>query len=160
LIDEKLKTEINGLINDYPSHRPALVMALHAVMREHGHILKNDILGLAEIFNEHPAEIESVATFYTMFRFEPSGKCRIEICTNVSCMLAGSNEIAGHLKEKLGIEFGETTEDGLFTLEEVECLAACDLAPAIAVNGEFVGPVNIEKIDEIIDKWRGANKLR
>ncbi|MFH1676985.1 MAG: NAD(P)H-dependent oxidoreductase subunit E [bacterium] len=159
MIEEKLKAEINGLINEYPSHRPALIMALHAVMHDHGSISKTDIIGLAEIFNEHPAEIQSVATFYTMFRFEPSGKCRIEICTNVSCMLAGSNEIAGHLKKKLGIEFGETTDDGLFTIEEVECLAACDLAPVIAVNGEFVGPVTVNKVDEIIDQWRMANKF-
>lgn len=157
MLSEKLRNEITALFDLYPSKRPALIMALHAVQRENGLLTLDDCIELGEIFGEHPAEIESVASFYTMFRFEPVGKCHIEVCTNVSCMLRGSGGVVEHLKKKLGIDFGETTPDGLFTLDEVECLAACDRAPAIAVNGGYSGPMTIKKLDKLIDDWRRAN---
>jgi NADH-quinone oxidoreductase subunit E len=157
MLSDSLKVEIASLIDRYPSKRAALITALHALQREKGHLAVEDFVDLAEIFGEHPAEVQSVASFYSMFRFEPPARCRIEVCTNVSCMLRGSGDIVDHLKKKLGIDFGETTLDGLFSLEEVECLAACDMAPVIAVNGEYMGPMTVEKVDALIEEWRRAN---
>ncbi len=157
MFTETLKSEIEKLFDIYPEKRAALIMAFHAVQREKGHLSIEDFVELGEMFGEHPAEVQSVASFYTMFRFEPAGKCIIEICTSASCMLRGSEGIAEHLKNKLGIDFSETTSDGLFTLEEVECLAACDKAPLIAVNGEYTGPMSVETLDRLIDDWRRTN---
>ncbi|HDS30372.1 MAG TPA: NADH-quinone oxidoreductase subunit NuoE [Firmicutes bacterium] len=154
MLRENLKAEIESLIAMYPERRAALIMALHAVQRDKGFLSPGDFSELAEIFDEHPAEIQSVASFYEMFRQKPAGKNIIAVCTNISCMLNGSDEIVGHLKKVLGIDFGETTSDGMFTLMKSECLAACDMAPAIAINGEYFGPVTPEIIDRLLDERR------
>jgi NADH:ubiquinone oxidoreductase subunit E len=157
MFSESLKAEITGLFRHYPEKRAALIMALHAVQREKGRLSPVDFVELGGMFGEHPAEIQSVASFYDMFHVERYGRCVIEVCTNASCMLGGSVEMADHLRGKLGIEFGETTSDGIFTLREAECLAACDMAPLIVVNGEFIGPVTIESLDELIEERRRSN---
>ncbi len=157
MFSDALKTEIKGLIDIYPSKRAALIMAFHAVQREHSYISTEDFVELGKIFDEHPAEVQSTASFYTMFHTDPVGANIIEVCTNASCMLRGAEDIAEHLKEKLGIDFGETTDDGLFTLLEVECLAACGEAPVIAVNGAYKGPVTVDDVVKLIEECRRGN---
>ena len=154
MLSEGLRHKIASLFNLYPERRSALVMALHAIQDEKGYISFDDLAELAEMIGESSAEIQSTASFYEMFRFSPPAKCRIGVCTSVSCMLRGSDEIVSHLKRVLGIDFHEVTDDGLFSLEEHECLGACDMAPVITVNGEYMGPVDTEKIDSIIAEWR------
>lgn len=160
MFSENLRREIENLFRNYPSRRPALIMALHAVQNEMGYLSPGVFTELGEIFDEHPGEIESVASFYTMFHFKPVGKCVIELCTNASCMIMGSDEIKEHIKKKLGIGPGETTEDGLFILEEVECLAACDLAPMMIMDKKYFGPLTAEKFDRIIDDWKRENESK
>ena len=154
VFSESLVKEIQDLFKNYPSKRPALIMALHAVQRDHGCLSPEAFEELGELFDEHPGEIESVASFYTMFHFEPIGKCLIEVCTNASCMIMGSDDIVDHILKKLDIKLGETTSDGLFTVKEAECLAACDMAPIIIIDEKFEGPLTKEKADKLIDEWR------
>ncbi|HEX9746659.1 MAG TPA: NADH-quinone oxidoreductase subunit NuoE [bacterium] len=157
MFPEHLVKEIENLFRNYPTKRPALIMALHAVQKEFGHLSPESFEELGEMFDEHPAEIESVATFYTMFHFEPVGKCLIEVCTNASCMIMGSDNIVAHIEKKLEIKMGETTSDGMFTVKEAECLAACDMAPMMIIGEDYIGPLTVEKVDKIIDEWRAAN---
>ena len=103
-----------------------------------------DYLGIARV------SAMEVATFYSMFELEPVGRHKISICTNVSCMLCGSNEVVEHLKSKLKVDFGETTADGKFTLKEVECLAACGGAPAMQLNDDYYENLTPAKLDKIL----------
>jgi NADH-quinone oxidoreductase subunit E len=158
MISEKTIKEIEAAMKAFPESRSALLPAWHLINREQGFIAPEDIQSLAGIFHLHPAEVESTANFYDMFRLKKSGSIRIGVCTNVSCMLRGSEEIADRLKEALGIEFGETTSDGLFTLTEHECIGACDIAPAITINDEHAGPMTVAKIDEMVAYYRRGKR--
>ncbi|HRJ97218.1 MAG TPA: NAD(P)H-dependent oxidoreductase subunit E, partial [Fimbriimonadaceae bacterium] len=101
------------------------------------------------------AEIEGVATFYSMYNTaHPVGRHMIEVCTCLTCQICGAYPIAEYLKEKLGVGFGETTSDGVFTLHEVECLDACDRAPLIQVGDEYYGPVDKAYLDNLLDRLR------
>ena len=93
----------------------------------------------------------SIATFYTMYDFQPVGTYHLDVCTNISCMLCGSDDIAEYLKKKLGVGFGETTADGKFTLREVECIGACTTAPALQINYRFHEQLTPAKVDDILD---------
>ena len=154
MLSEKVKQEIQDLMSHSPTKRAVLVMALHAVRREKEHFVPEDFIDLAEILVEHPAEIESTAKFYDMFLNAKSARCTIGVCTNISCMLRGSDKIVEHLKAMLSIDFGMCTPDGSIYLEEVECLGACDVAPAMLVNDQHVGPMTIEKLDSVLECCR------
>jgi NADH-quinone oxidoreductase subunit E len=97
-----------------------------------------------------PIAVYEVATFYSMYELKPVGKHKLCVCTNVSCMLCGSDDVVNHLKEKLGIDFGEVTKDGQYSLKEVECLGACVNAPVMQVGEEYYEHLTPEKIDEIL----------
>jgi NADH-quinone oxidoreductase subunit E len=165
MLSEETRKEIEELKSRYPCKRAALTMAVHAVAREKGALTPDDLAFIAEELDESPAEIQSAVSFYDMFKIERPVKYRIRVCTSVSCMIRGSDEVVGHLRKALGIGFGETTPDGLFELEEVECFGACDRAPSISINDEQAGPMTSEKIDQLIDDCRrgapvGEDNLR
>ena len=146
--------EIDKWIKRYPPEqkRSAVIPALHAVQRDNGGWLTTELMdAVAEYLDMPRIAVYEVGTFYSMFVHEPTGRHKINVCTNVSCMLCGSDEVVSHLQKRLGIKLGETTADNKFTLCEVECLAACGGAPMMQVDRTYHENLTPEKIDEILD---------
>jgi NADH-quinone oxidoreductase subunit E len=137
-----------------------MLPALWIAQREYGGWLPPEAIAEVAVRLERSyAEVEGVATFYTMYHVgHPVGRHLIEVCTCLSCFLCGAYRIADYLKQKLGIDWGETTPDGLFTLEEVECLDACDRAPLLQVGDQYIGPVTREDVDALIDRLRAEEQ--
>jgi NADH-quinone oxidoreductase subunit E len=153
LISADSRAEIDRWIAKYPPERKqsAVMAALNIVQEQNGGWLTTDLMNAIAVYLEMPPiAVYEVATFYSMYELKPVGQHKICICTNVSCMLRGSDKIVAHLKQKLGISFGETTTDGKFTLKEVECLAACGGAPMIQIGREYYENLTPEKVDEIL----------
>jgi NADH-quinone oxidoreductase subunit E len=134
-----------------PEHKAAAVMAtLRIAQDEHGWLSVPLMDYVAELLGMRPIQVYEVATFYSMYDLKPVGKHKICVCTNVSCMLCGSDQIVKHLEKRLGIKFGETTADGRFTLKEVECLAACGGAPMFQIGNDYYENLTPQRVDEIL----------
>jgi NADH-quinone oxidoreductase subunit E len=140
------------IIGRYPAgkQKSALLPLLHAVQDQYGWVSPASMDYVAGLLSIEPVEVYEVATFYTMFHLEAVGKNVIEYCRTGPCCTMGGEEVFDHLKSKLGIEANETTKDGLFTLKEVECLAACGWGPCFQIREKFYMHLNNDKIDEII----------
>ena len=146
------------LIARYPDgrSRSALLPLLYLAQGEQGYVSKEAMSEIAGILGLTRAEVAAVATFYTMFKRHPQGRWLVSICTQPSCTLAGANEIKKALEEECGVGCGGTTEDGLVSLEEVECLCACDGAPVVSVNYENYERLGADKLVEIIKGLRAG----
>lgn len=154
---EETNKKIAELIARYPEgkQKSALIPALHIVQEESKGWLPVEVMDhLAEILNILPIEVYEVATFYTMFNLKPVGKYVLEVCKTGPCMVCGSDEIINHIKQKLNIEDGETTADGLFTLKTSECLGACGYAPMMLLGKTYREHLTIEKVDEILEELK------
>lgn len=154
--EDKLK-EVKELISHYPEgkQKSALIPLLHIAQDEFGGWLDVPVMDyVAEILSILPIEVYEVATFYSMFNTHPVGKHLLEVCRTGPCMLNGSDQIIDYIKEKLGINEGETTPDGLFTLKPAECLGACGYAPMMQLGKTFREHLTKEKVDQIIDEAR------
>ena len=155
-LSDSTKSKINHWLTKYPAdqRRSAVVAALLAAQEQNnGHLTDDAMKAGADYLQIPPVEAYEVATFYDMYNLNPIGKHKIAVCTNISCMLRGSDEIIAHLKKRLNIDVNETTKDGKFTLREVECLAACGGAPMCQVNDrEYVENLTCEKMDELLNK--------
>ena len=138
-----------SLIDLYPHKRSALVPMLHLVQEQEGYLSAEAIEQVAELLDLTPAEVRGTASFYEMFHLEPVGRYLVAVCTNVACMLAGAYELLEHIEDSLGVHPGSTTPDGLFTLEEAECLALCGNAPCLTVNWRYFGDVGPEQWDAL-----------
>ncbi len=136
----------------YPHPRSALMPALHIAQQELGWLPREALVQVADLLDLTPAEVLSVASFYTMYNRWPVGKYLIQVCTNVSCSLLGAEHLLEHISRKLGIRVGETTPDGLFTLVEVECLGSCGTAPVMQVNERYYEQLTAAKVDEILEE--------
>ena len=134
----------------YPVKRAAALPVMRLVQETYGSISGPAELEIAEYFSIPPADVRELMTFYTLFYSKPKGKCHIQMCRTLSCALLGEREHLRYLEEKLGIKAGETTPDGQFSLDEVECLGACEIAPMAQINKEYVGPLAPEKLDQIL----------
>jgi len=148
------REEIDAAIKKYPEgrSRSAVFAALHAVQHEHGYLPPEMIDAVADYLGLEAIKVQEVATFYSMYEMKPVGRNSISVCTNISCMLRGSEEIVAHVERKLGIKTGETTADGRAFLKcEEECLAACAGAPMMMVNHKYYENLTPEKVDEILD---------
>ncbi len=145
--------EIENEIAKYPhgQARAAVLAALRIAQHEYGWISVDLMKYIAQLLAIEPAKVAEVATFYTMYDLNPVGRYKIALCTNVSCALRGSAAVADHLMQKLNIQFGETTADEKFTLQEVECLAACGGAPAAMIGTEYFENLTAQRIDEILE---------
>jgi len=153
LTDASLK-EIDVWINKYPADKKqsAVMSALRIAQDQNRGFLTEDLMdAVAEYLEMRPIAVYEVATFYSMYELEPVGKHKICVCTNISCMLCGSDQIVDYLSKKLAISFGETTNDGRITLKEVECLGACVNAPMMQIGDTYYENLTEEKIDKIID---------
>ncbi len=163
-IIESSSKEIEHWLTKYPTdkRRSAVVAALMVVQEKNGGFLTQELMtAVAEYLKIPPIEVYEVASFYDMYELNPIGKHKIAVCTNVSCMLRGSDDIVERLQQRLGIKLGETTPDGLFTLRQTECLAACANAPVCQVNNkEYVEDLTVDKVDSLIDELSATGESR
>ncbi len=157
---QKAIAELEALQTHYPEVKACILPALWIAQREYGGYLSGEALAeVAFRLQRSYAEIEGVATFYTMYNTaHKPGKHKIEICTCLSCQVCGAYRLRDYIQQKLGITNGETTEDGMFTIEEVECLDACDRAPVLQVGEEYYGPVDDAKFDALLKKLRETSE--
>lgn len=142
-------------VSRYPVIDSVMLPALWLVQEQIGWLSPESMIYVADRIGKTPIQVYEVATFYTMFNLKPIGKYHIELCKTLSCMLCGSKDLKKHLKDTLGIEPGQTSEDGMFTLSEVECQGACGDAPMIALNNVYHGKLTKDKLDKII--WEAKN---
>ena len=142
---------IDEYITHYPVKRSAILPALHIAQIEHGYVTDDDVKYLAQRLDMRVNEVEEVVTFYSMYSRKPIGKYRLQVCRTISCNIAGCEKISAHITDKLGIKVNETTPDGKFTLQEVECLGYCDLAPVLQVNFDYHEQITLARTDEIIE---------
>lgn len=154
LLSEASQKEIDVWVSKYPEDKKqsAVMSALRIAQDQNRGYLTEDLMdAVAEYLDMRPIAVYEVATFYSMYELEPVGKHKICVCTNISCMLCGSDTVVGHLSRKLGINLGETTMDGRFTLKEVECLGACVNAPVIQIGDKYFENLTEDKINQILD---------
>jgi NADH-quinone oxidoreductase subunit E len=144
------------IIGRYPRSKSALIPLLHLSQEQDGYVTEDGMEHLAELLGLTPAEVYGVASFYEMFKFEPVGKYLVNVCTNIACQLVGGWELLEHAEERLGIKPGGTTTDGLFSLEDVECIAACTEAPCLQVNYRFRYKVSNAEFDQLVDDLRAG----
>lgn len=144
--------QIKREIAKYPpdQKQSAVMAALRIAQDEHGWLSVPLMDYVAELLGMRPIAVYEVATFYSMYDLKPVGKHKISLCTNVSCMLCGSDTLVNHLEKRLGIKLGETTPDGKVTLKEVECLGACGGAPMFQIGKNYYENLTPQKIDEIL----------
>jgi NADH-quinone oxidoreductase subunit E len=138
-------------ISLYPRKRSAMIPLLHLVQEQDGYLTEDGMQHVAELLDLTAAEVYGTASFYDMFFLEPVGRYLVSVCTNIACLLAGGYDVLEHAEDKLGVRSGGTTTDGLFTLEEVECIALCGNAPCLTVNWRFFGDVTHGSFDELVD---------
>ena len=146
----QLRPECQALIEQYEDSRSALLPMAHLFQEHEGYLSQNAIVAIAYLLGLAPAVVESTVSFYTLFYRKPVGRYMLAVCRNLSCIINGAEEIMAYFRERLGVGHLETTPDGLFSYEEAECLAACDQAPCMQVNLEFVYDLTREKIDEML----------
>ena len=155
LLSEHARQEIDHWVAKFPAgkERSAVIAALQAVQHDNQGYLTTELMdAVAAYLDLPPIQVYEVATFYSMFETKPVGRHCVSVCTNISCMLCGADDIVGHLEQKLGIKLGESTPDGrVFLKREEECLAACCGAPMMMVDHIFYEDLTPEKVDEIID---------
>lgn len=149
-----VREEIDHWLTKFPADRKrsAVIAALHAVQHELGHLPQASMDAVAGYLGIPPIQVYEVASFYSMFETRPCGRHHISVCTNISCMLCGGEDILSHLEKRLGIKVGESTADGRFYLkQEEECLAACNGAPMMMVNHVYFEHLTPAKVDQILD---------
>ena len=146
--------EVRRLQGLYPDKRGALLPVLHMAQDTFGYVSLEAQEYVAGLFDLAPAHVHEVVTFYTLFFQHPKGRHVVAVCHNLSCHLAGSRDILAHVKQRLGIDVGETTDDGRVTLQSVECLCACEAAPMMQVDDRYELNLTPEKVDRILGELR------
>lgn len=153
-LSESARGEFERLLARYPNREAAILPALHLAQREFGWISDEAIRYVAGLIGVPPAQIEGVATFYTMYNRKPVGRYHLQVCRNLSCSLMGAEHILDHLGRRLGVRPGETTPDGRFTLSAVECLGSCGTAPVMQVNDDYHENLSVEAVDRLLETLR------
>ncbi len=153
MISEKAKQRMRDLAARYPVARSAVMPALYIAQQEEGYITQAALEAVAEAIGLTVDDVESVATFYTMYYQQQPGKKVIKVCTSIGCYLRGCDAVVDHFEKRLGIQRGETSTDGHYTFMTTECLASCGTAPVLQVNNEFVENVTLEMVDALVDEW-------
>jgi NADH-quinone oxidoreductase subunit E len=156
----ELSARFDALEQKYPAKRSALIPELLYAQDEIGYLSDKAIAEIARRIGITDLEVRNVASYYSMLRFKPAGQFNIQVCTNISCMLRGAYEVYERFREELGIGTEGITEDGLFSLEEVECIGACCWAPAIQVNYDFHDEIKPDHVPGILGGYRGKAKVR
>lgn len=144
------------MVRQYPEKEGALIPVLSLAQKEFGYLSLEAIEYVAKIMELPSVRVYSVVSFYTMLHMKPVGKYHLQVCRTLPCALRGAERVTAHLKKKLGIELGQTTADGKFTLTEVECLASCGTAPMMQVNEDYYEDLTEARLDEILDNLKKA----
>ena len=142
------------IIARYPRPKSALIPLLHLAQEQDGYVADDAMAHIAELIGVTPAEVLGTCSFYEMFKREPVGEYLVNVCTNISCSLLGGEELLEHVEETLGVTAGGTTEDGLFTVEDVECIAACTEAPCLQVNYRYRHRITHDEFDRLVADLR------
>ena len=151
--DEKIKKEVDEILNQFTHDKANLITILNEVQMKYGYIPKIAQMEIADYLNIALAEVYGVITFYSRFTLVPKGKYNVSICLGTACFVKGSREILERAKAKLGIEEGQTTADGKFSLDTTRCVGACGLAPVFTINDEVYGKATVKKLDEVLDMY-------
>ncbi|MBZ0281996.1 MAG: NAD(P)H-dependent oxidoreductase subunit E [Anaerolineae bacterium] len=158
MIAEKYAEQIAKIRAKYPDKRSTVMPLLYIAQEEYGYVSDEGVAEVAALCELDPTQVRSIAGFYTMYSEKPKGKYWLQVCTDLPCALRGADEFHKQLKEYLGVQEGGTTADGLFTVEHVMCLAACDKAPMLQCNFHFVENLDMDKMKSFIDQWRAEAK--
>jgi NADH-quinone oxidoreductase subunit E len=153
-VENDLRARMEAVATRFPSRLSALIPILYLVQEQEGYVTKEGMALAAEVLGTTPAYIDAVASFYTMLHRQPVGKHVLQVCRTLPCALMGAEEVLAYLQEALAIHPGETTPDQLFTLETVECLAACHVAPLMMVNDVYKVRLDRAKLEAILDECR------
>ena len=149
------RQRIDAILKRYPTRQAALLPVLWVAQETWGWISREAAEEVARILELSPAHVDGVLTFYTMYNLYPVGRHLLQFCTSISCHLAGAEALAERCKKRLGVDWGETTPDGRFTLQEVECIAGCDRAPSMMVNDAYHEPMDAARLDRLLDELGG-----
>ena len=139
------------IIDRYPRPKSAVIPLCHLAQEQDGYLTDEAMAHIAELVGVTSAEVLGTASFYEMFKMEPVGRYVVNVCTNISCQLLGGEELLEHAEHRLGIHAGQTTADGLFTVEDVECIAACTEAPCLQVNYRYFHKITHDEFDQLVD---------
>lgn len=156
--DKRVKEEVQEILVQFKQDKQNLITILNEVQEKYGYIPKIAQTEIADYLGMPLAEVYGVITFYSRFTLTPKGKYNVSICLGTACFVKGSKELIERAKQKLGIEEGQTTPDGLFSLDATRCVGACGLAPVFTVNNEVYGKATVKKLDEVIDNLRSQEK--
>jgi len=149
-------TIANEIISRYPRPKSAIIPLLHLAQEQQGWVGDDAMRQIAELTGTTPAEVKGTGSFYEMFKFHPVGRYMVNVCTNISCQILGGDELLAHAEEALGVKAGGTSADGMFTLEDVECVAACTEAPCLQINYRYKLRVDADDFDQMIDDIRNG----
>lgn len=150
----ELRQRAEELVALYPRKRSAMLPLLHLAQEQDGYLCDEAIAEVAALTDTTPADVRGTAAFYDMFHLEPVGRYVVGVCTNIACLIAGGQEMLDHASATLGCAVGSTSSDGLFTLEETECLADCNIAPCVAVNHRYMRTTTPDAFDAMVDDLR------
>ena len=153
-VDEKIKKDMAEILEKYTDQKDNLIAILNEVQEKYGYIPQKAQLEISEKLKIPMAEIYGVITFYSFFSLEPKGKYVVGVCLGTACYVKGAQQIIDRFSEILGVKPGQTTEDGLFTIDALRCIGACGIAPAVSINGKVYPKMTIDKVAEIIDDYR------
>lgn len=151
---EKYAEQIKTTLAKYPDKRSAVMPMLYIAQEEYGWVSPEGIQEVADICEMDPTQVKSIAGFYSMYSEQPKGKYWLQVCTDLACALCGADKFYEDLKQELGVDDGGTTEDGMFTVEHVMCLAACDKAPMLQCNFHFQEKLDMDKMRGLLKQWR------
>ena len=155
--DDNLVTALE-IIGRYPRAKSATIPLLHLAQEQDGYVADDAMEHIAELVGTTPAQVLGTCSFYEMFKREPVGTYLVNICTNISCQIMGGEELLHHAEHSLGIKSGSTTADGMFTIEDVECIAACTEAPCLQVNYRYFHKITTDEFDELITDLRAGKR--
>jgi NADH-quinone oxidoreductase E subunit len=151
MLGPEFEAKVNAVVARYPEPQAALLPILWLVQRTKGWVDLDSEAWIASRVGVSPAHVHGVVTFYTMYKRRPWGKYHIQVCTTLSCMLRGSDDLMAHLEKRLGIKPGQTSADGRFSLIKVECLGSCGTAPMLQLNDDYHENLTIESLDRLLD---------
>ena len=146
------------IVSRYPVAKSATIPLLHLAQEQDGYVTDDAMEHIAELVGTTPAQVLGTCSFYEMFKREPVGTYLVNICTNISCQIMGGEELLHHAEHSLGIKSGSTTADGMFTIEDVECIAACTEAPCLQVNYRYFHKITTDEFDELITDLRAGKR--
>ena len=157
-MEKKYDEFMEGLLKEFKPDKDNLIQMLNEVQVHYGYVPREAQEALSKFLGISMAEIYGVVTFYSRFTLEPQGKYKLSVCLGTACYVKGSQKILDRIVERLHIKEGETTPDGMFTLEAMRCVGACGLAPVFTVNGEVYGKATVQKLDQVLDELINENK--